>query len=104
MDKDKDNLPRETNNDETARDAAESTLETAASLEKRVSSSKDLPTHLVHELRNPLAAIRGFAQLIPGADPRRLASYAASIVREIDRIDDFLESLSDRHSREKKRD
>lgn len=49
---------------------------------------------MAHELRNPLATIRGFAQLLPGAGQDRARTYADTIVREVDRINALLTELT----------
>ncbi len=48
-----------------------------------------------HEIRNPLATIRGFLQILPGALPDERQRYAEIALREVDRItavvNDFLQ-------------
>jgi signal transduction histidine kinase len=52
-----------------------------------------------HEIRNPLATIRGFLQILPDAGPEERSRYAAIAMREVDRIvevvDEFLEAPAD---------
>jgi signal transduction histidine kinase len=43
-----------------------------------------------HEIRNPLATIRGFLQILPGSGPEERARYAAIAMREVDRIIDVV--------------
>jgi signal transduction histidine kinase len=43
-----------------------------------------------HEIRNPLATIRGFLQILPGAGPDERKRYAQIAMREVDRIIDVV--------------
>ena len=61
----------------------------------RLASLGVVAAGLAHEIKNPLAGIRGAAQLLHArtqADPSS-AEYAATIVREIDRLGGLLEQL-----------
>jgi two-component system, NtrC family, nitrogen regulation sensor histidine kinase GlnL len=52
---------------------------------------------VAHEIRNPLAAIRGAVQLLArevGSDPR-LGEYADVLLREVDRVNRIIEALLD---------
>ena len=54
-----------------------------------------LTRHLAHELRNPLAGVRGAAQLISAAHPEeRSGQHAGLIQREVDRITALIERFA----------
>lgn len=54
-----------------------------------------LTHHLAHELRNPLAGVRGAAQLIAAAAPQdRSGEHARLIQREVDRITALIERFA----------
>lgn len=61
----------------------------------RLASFQSLASGIAHEIKNPLVAIRAFAQLLPrkfGNEDFR-ENFSRVAVREIDRIDDLVERL-----------
>ncbi len=70
-------------------------LEEDLSTAQRLAAVGRLAAGLAHEIRNPLSAIRGFAQLfrkkMAGAEPE--SQYADIMVREADRLDKVITDL-----------
>ena len=61
----------------------------------RLASFQSLASGIAHEIKNPLVAIRAFAQLLPrkfGEEDFR-ENFSRVAVREIDRINDLVERL-----------
>jgi len=56
-------------------------------------ASADLMAGAAHEIRNPLAAIRGHVQLMQARGASEHARHLAIILREIDRVDRILRDL-----------
>lgn len=67
--------------------------------ERRVAGLDEILDLVVHELRNPVAVMKGFATSIEGAadnmDPEAMKKAARAIHRSADRLDALLNSLSD---------
>lgn len=59
---------------------------------ERLASIEAIVSGMVHEVRNPLVAIKTFAQLLParGVDPEFRETFASTANREIGRIDELL--------------
>ncbi len=59
---------------------------------ERLASIEAIASGMVHEVRNPLVAIKTFAQLLParGVDPEFRETFASTANREIGRIDELL--------------
>ncbi len=69
-------------------------LEEQARQSEKLAALGELAARAAHEIRNPLAAIRGFTQLLQARLPTGdNARYLGIIVREIDRIDQLLREL-----------
>lgn len=64
---------------------------------ERLSNLGKFSGMLLHDLRNPLSVLRGFAELIQNnsRDPERVKRYAAKIVREAERLDELTSELLD---------
>ncbi len=64
---------------------------------ERLSTLGKFSGMLLHDLRNPLSVLRGFAELIYNhhADPERVRRYAARIVKEAERLDELTTELLD---------
>jgi PAS domain S-box-containing protein len=75
---------------------AEETLRETQSLVDRASFWSDLAAGMSHEIRNPLVAIKTFAQLLPerfdDADFRR--EFNEIVLREIDRLDKIITQIN----------
>lgn len=73
----------------------------------RLAAVGTLATGIAHEIRNPLAAIRGMAQLLgedmdrrppsetPGSPTHVDSNYAGRIIREVDRLDRLVGNIMD---------
>lgn len=73
----------------------------------RLAAVGTLATGIAHEIRNPLAAIRGMAQLLaedmerrppsetPGSSGHPESNYAGRIIREVDRLDRLVGNIMD---------
>jgi PAS domain S-box-containing protein len=61
---------------------------------------RDFIAMVAHDLRNPLASIRGFAQLLERDAPERTARQAQAIVSQADRMNRLLQELLDAASLE----
>lgn len=73
----------------------------------RLAAVGTLATGIAHEIRNPLAAIRGMAQLLgedmdrrppsetPGSSTHPDSNYAGRIIREVDRLDRLVGNIMD---------
>jgi len=74
--------------------AAQKKLEEQVQRADRVSLIGEMAAGMAHEIRNPLMAIRGFAQL-QGEDttPQEQKEYNEIIVREVDRMNQLIEQL-----------
>jgi two-component system nitrogen regulation sensor histidine kinase GlnL len=74
------------------------TLEEATRQAERASSLEVLSTGLAHEIKNPLGAIKGAAQLLQQTNdpkPETIREHMAVIVRETDRLTHLLDELRD---------
>lgn len=60
---------------------------------ERLSVIGELAAQTIHELRNPLAAIRASAQLALWLDPDEKDATLRQIMKEIDKINDFVSNL-----------
>ncbi len=63
--------------------------------DERLAALRILAAGLAHEIKNPLAGMRGAAQLLQGSqsDPATVSEYADIMIREIDRLGLLLERL-----------
>jgi two-component system nitrogen regulation sensor histidine kinase GlnL len=72
------------------------TLEEASRHAERASSLEFLSMGLAHEIKNPLGAIKGAAQLLEHTAPAAsVGEHTAVIVREVDRLARLLDELRD---------
>lgn len=62
--------------------------------------TKDLIAATAHELRNPLATIRGFLQILPKASPEDRDRYVSILVREVDRLGEVLTGVLEHADRD----
>jgi signal transduction histidine kinase len=62
-------------------DLGRSVLGMARSLQDREATVRHFADHVTHELKTPLTAIKGAAELLEGADPRLVATIAAAVAR-----------------------
>jgi two-component system sensor histidine kinase HydH len=67
---------------------------------ERMSVLGEMAGAVAHALRNPLASIRSSAELIEGADPALVAECAGDIMREADRLDDWVRDFLVQERRE----
>ena len=76
---------------------AEKSLREKQDLVERAAFWSDLAASMSHEIRNPLVAIKTFAQLLPerfqDADFRK--DFSEIVVREIDRLDKIITQIND---------
>ena len=76
---------------------AEKSLRAKQDLLERAAFWSDLAASMSHEIRNPLVAIKTFAQLLPerfdDADFRK--DFSQIVVREIDRLDKIITQIND---------
>ena len=65
--------------------------------QERMVAAGRLAMGLAHEIKNPLAAIKTFAEFLPERhqDPTFLQEFAAIVSKEVDRISRIVQSLSD---------
>lgn len=72
------------------------TLETHATQADRLASLSSLAAALAHEIKNPLVAIRAFAELLHDhyTDDEFRAYFSSVVVSEINRIDDLVQKLN----------
>lgn len=70
-------------------------LEQNAERADRLSSLGTLAAGMAHEIKNPLASIRSFSQLIPRRhnDPEFLSTFSEIVPHEVDRIDSIVSRL-----------
>lgn len=69
-------------------------LEEQAQHVERLTLVGEVTAGLAHDIRNPLMAIRGFAQLLyENSNQKEQAEYAAIIVKETDRMNRLIEQL-----------
>lgn len=62
-------------------DLGRSVLGMARELQDREATVRHFADHVTHELKTPLTAIKGAAELLEGADPRLVATIAAAVAR-----------------------
>ena len=61
---------------------------------ERLAAAGEIAASLAHEIRNPLMAIKGFAQLLKEAnDPSETEEYSSIIIKETDRMNRLIEQL-----------
>ncbi len=67
-------------------------LEEKVQQSRRLASLGELASGVVHEVKNPLAAIRLISQMLPQfiSDPKKVIDYAEKIVKEVDRLNEFV--------------
>jgi len=72
-------------------------LEQNAERADRLSSLGTLAAGMAHEIKNPLASIRSFSQMLPRRhdDPDFLATFSEIVPHEVDRIDSIVSRLLD---------
>lgn len=77
------------------RDLAEKKkLEQQVQHAERLAAAGEIAASLAHEIRNPLMAIKGFAQLLKEtSDPAETAEYSGIIIKETDRMNRLIEQL-----------
>ena len=70
-------------------------LERRMARTEQLAALGELSAGLAHELRNPLTALKGFAQLLPRrlSDPAFLEKFSQVIANEITRLNDLVERL-----------
>ena len=75
---------------------AEETLRQKQDLVERAAFWTDLAASMSHEIRNPLVAIKTFAQLLPERfdDPDFRKEFNEIVVREIDRLDRIITQIN----------
>ncbi|SDF86513.1 ATP-binding protein [Sporolituus thermophilus] len=80
---------------EMARELAErKKLEAQVQRAERLAAIGEVAAGLAHEIRNPLMAVKGFAQLLKeDITPAEQAEYSDIIVRETERLDRLIEQL-----------
>jgi signal transduction histidine kinase len=64
----------------------------------RLAAVGTLATGIAHEIRNPLASIRGMVQLLAEAGPEGVGSsteYTTRILREVDRLEKLISGIMD---------
>ncbi|TVQ96190.1 MAG: histidine kinase [Spirochaetaceae bacterium] len=64
---------------------------------ERLSNVGKFSSMILHDIRNPISAVKGYAELIlvKGDDPGRVEQYCHSILREADRLHDLAGELLD---------
>ncbi len=64
---------------------------------ERLSNVGKFSSMILHDIRNPISAVKGYAELIlvKGDDPKRVEQYCHSILREADRLHDLAGELLD---------
>lgn len=75
---------------------AEESLQEKRDLSDRAAFWSDLAASMSHEIRNPLVAIKTFAQLLPERfdDPEFRKEFSEIVVREIDRLDGIISQIN----------
>lgn len=72
-------------------------LEEGTKHSEQLGSFRTLALGLAHEIKNPLAGIRGAAQLLKselqGAEEESLGEYASVVMKEVDRLDRLVEEF-----------
>ena len=64
---------------------------------ERLSTLGKMSSMILHDIRNPISILRGFGEMIQlvADDPEKVRSYAASTVREADRLNQLANELLD---------
>ncbi len=64
---------------------------------ERLSNLGKLSSLVFHDIRNPVSIVRGYAEmaLLHRDEPERIRKYAAGIMKEVDRLNRFVEELLD---------